>query len=191
MRTGTPRSPQHIKLLLQNAIKRKRSEKWCLTLWSRYIRQRDDQRCVLCYSTSEIQAHHIFRRTLYPDGKYQLGNGITLCANCHSTPHSNFNGRPDLSLPIDAEGGDNQDVIAMLFGALIDDAETRGLDHEIFYYIEDSMLEFFVKVQGYEELLTLVLENKITRLTMAFEIWKVMPENFYARIFRSLLSSSK
>jgi len=61
--------------------------------------------------------------------------------------HAEFNRRPDLSVPLDAEKGDDQDEWAYLFGRLLDDAKNRGLDQDEFYFIDDHMLRFFVKVQ--------------------------------------------
>ncbi|WP_410017557.1 HNH endonuclease [Pseudomonas sp. 20S_6.2_Bac1] len=55
---------------------------------------RDGFRCVHCESRHGIQAHHIFRRVTFPEGKYELGNGITLCRVCHKLLHSEFNRRP-------------------------------------------------------------------------------------------------
>lgn len=157
---------------LAQAALRGRSERWCLRLWARYIKVRDRHQCVRCQSTERIQAHHIFRRSLYPHGWYQPGNGITLCHECHDMNHMVFNGRPDLSQPIDAQGGDNLDDAAYLFRLLLEDASEQGLDEDEFYFLEDHMLSFFVRVQGYEFLLDAVAMGSISRLRMAYEIWR-------------------
>lgn len=173
------------KLRLANALRNGRSTRWCLTLWSRYIRARDGDRCVCCDSTDQLQAHHIWRRATYPHGWFELGNGVKLCRACHRIPHAIFNRAPDLSLPFGAENGD-QDEIAYLYGALYDDAKKRGIDQDEFYFISDRMLSFFVKVQGYEELFELVGYGQVSRIRMAHEIWRWMPECFYAALGQSL-----
>lgn len=173
---------------LVSALAHGRSARWCVALWSRYIRLRDGYRCVVCHSHDRIQAHHIFRRATYPHGWYQPGNGITLCHRCHQGVHSASNGRPDLSLPLGAEGGDDQDVAAALFRHLVQDANERGLMHDQFYCIEDHMLLFFVKVQGNRHLYDFVQRNQISRLQMALEIWRNMPEAFYENLVSQLVA---
>ncbi|WP_373387589.1 HNH endonuclease [Pseudomonas alcaligenes] len=157
---------------LSQALVRGRSERWCIRLWSRYIKARDRHQCVRCQSKERIQAHHIFRRSLYPWGWYQPGNGITLCHECHWMYHEGFNGRPDLNQPIDAQGGDNLDDVAYSFWLLLEDARDQGLSEDEFYFFEDHMLFFFVRVQGYEFFLDAVAQGQITRLRMAYEIWR-------------------
>lgn len=43
---------------------------------------RDSKRCVLCGAPGQ-DAHHIIERRLFPDGGYYLGNGATVCGDCH------------------------------------------------------------------------------------------------------------
>jgi hypothetical protein len=176
-----------LKRRLDRAVANGRSLKWCLLLWSRFIRERDADRCVMCGSTRELEAHHIWRKTTYPKGRLEPGNGITLCTTCHAQPHAKFNGRPDLQQPLDAEGGDDQDMMAQMWAALRRDADRRGLNHEEFYFIRDEMLQFFVGVQGYEPLYWAVQRGEMTRLQMACEIWQVMPEAFYQNFYREFV----
>ena len=172
------------KLALMSAIDNDRSIKWTLRLWGRVIKARDLQRCVSCGSVEKIQAHHIVRKTLYPWGAFQSGNGITLCLECHDRVHSLSNLKADLSQPIGE--GDDQDDWAFLFGLLRDDAVFRGLDEDEFYYIDDDMMEFFVRVQGYEFLRQMVIRHEITRIHFAYQIWLHMPENFYKHIIAGM-----
>lgn len=169
------------------AISHGRSERWILTLWSRFIRLRDARRCVMCGSTRGTQAHHIWRKVTYPKGRFELGNGITLCTECHAEPHAKFNGQPNLQQPFDAEGGDDQERMAGMWAALMDDADQRGLNHDEFYFIGDQMLQFFIGVQGYEHLYWAVQRREISRLQMAREIWRDMPEVFYENFFSELI----
>lgn len=44
---------------------------------------RDQNRCVLCGATGELDAHHIVDRNDIPNGGYVAENGITVCKDCH------------------------------------------------------------------------------------------------------------
>lgn len=165
------------KLALNAAVEKQCSAKWVLRQWSRFIKERDSYRCVCCESEASIQAHHIVRKTLYPWGAVETGNGITLCRECHRRVHEKSNGRADLSVPLGE--ADDQDEWAFLFGLLFDDAQRRGLDQNEFYFLEDHMLKFFVNVQGYENLHGMVMRGEISRIRFAHEIWRVMPEAWY------------
>jgi hypothetical protein len=164
------------KLALKAAVEKQCSTKWILRLWGFFIKERDSYRCVCCGSENHIQAHHIVRKTLYPLGAVETGNGITLCRECHGRVHEKSNGLADLSLPL-AEA-DDQDEWAFLFGLLLDDAKIRGLDQDEFYFFEDHMLRFFVNVQGYENMHEAVAQGEISRISFAHEIWQVMPESW-------------
>ncbi|QNH80432.1 HNH endonuclease [Pseudomonas protegens] len=174
---------------LMRAVTAQRSERWCLALWGRFIRMRDGYRCVHCESVQKIQAHHIFRRVTFPHGKYELGNGITLCHGCHKSLHAKFNGRPLKSEPLNARGGDDQDEMAYLYGRLAADADDRGLDKERFYFISDRMLEYFVALQGYEPLLQDIQAGGTSRIHFAHAIWWSMPEKFYEMVYGQILSA--
>jgi 5-methylcytosine-specific restriction endonuclease McrA len=164
------------KQALARAVSEKNSVGYTLSLWSNFIRSRDGDRCVSCGAIEQLQAHHLFRRTLLPHAQFELGNGITLCRDCHQRLHSIFNGKPDLTRPLDAQGGDNQEDIAALYAMMLKDANRRGLDHDEFYYLSDQMLWFFVRVQGLAHWYLLVQDGYMTRLRMAKEIWRDAPE---------------
>jgi hypothetical protein len=168
------------------AVDKRRSSRWILQLWSRFIRERDLHRCVNCGSTDGLQAHHIVRKTLYPWGAFDTGNGITLCHQCHRKIHERFNGRADLDSPLGE--GDDQDEWAFLFSLLLEDAIARGLNEDEFYYISDNMLKFFVNIQGNENLYNMVIQGKVSRIRFAHEAWSEMPqawyENFLGELFR-------
>lgn len=44
---------------------------------------RDGHKCLFCDETSNLDAHHIMERKLFPDGGYYIDNGATLCAKHH------------------------------------------------------------------------------------------------------------
>ncbi len=134
---------------LENALHKERSRRYCLGLWSEFIRARDANRCVDCHSTNGLSAHHIRRKSLVSQGQFLTGNGITLCRDCHKEAHKGFNGRPDLSMPVDAQGGEKLASMERLFSILVDDALERGLLREEFYFLSDELLGTLKKIQGF------------------------------------------
>jgi hypothetical protein len=133
---------------LNRAVIAGRSVPYCLRLWSVFIRLRDGHRCVICDSPLGVSAHHVVRKTLFSIGSFQTGNGITVCGECHSWIHRNFNGNPDIGLPMDAEGGERIDVVMDLFRLLAQDGPSRGILREEYYFLSDQLLESFKKFQG-------------------------------------------
>ncbi len=150
-----------------------------MTLWSRFIRIRDEGRCLNCLSSKKVEAHHIFRKTIYPAGRFEQGNGIALCRSCHWYLHSKFNGRPAPGEPLNARGGDDQDELAFLYGLLADSADERGLDHNEFYFINDEMLKFFNSWQGYDEFVQISCKSQLQK---AHEVWRNMPGEWYEHL---------
>lgn len=123
----------------------------CLRRWSEFIRERDGHRCVDCHSRQRLSAHHICRKSFFVDVQFQTGNGITLCTTCHREVHRGFNARPDLSLPVDAQGGEKLPSMERLYSILTDDAVERGVMREDFYFLSDELLASFKRMQGYDQ----------------------------------------
>jgi hypothetical protein len=122
----------------------------CLRRWSEFIRLRDGQRCVDCHSSERLSAHHICRKTFFEQAQFETGNGITLCHDCHRGAHRGFNGRPDLAMPADAQGGEKLATIERFYSILLDDAIERGLLREDYYFLSDAVLGSFKRMQGYD-----------------------------------------
>jgi hypothetical protein len=122
----------------------------CLRRWSEFIRLRDGHRCVDCHSPKHLSAHHISRKSFFAQAQFYTGNGLTLCRACHREAHRGFNGRPDLNLPIDAEGGEKLPLMERFYSILLDDAIERRLLCEDFYFLGDEVLSAFKKMQGYQ-----------------------------------------
>jgi len=52
--------------------------------WRIAVLNRDGYRCRKCGSTKRrLDAHHAFPFTDYPERRFDVGNGITLCVRCH------------------------------------------------------------------------------------------------------------
>jgi hypothetical protein len=176
------------KAALSAAIEKGCSDRWLLRQWSHFIRTRDGFRCLCCGTKDGVQAHHIIRKILFPWSAFDLGNGITLCRPCHARVHAQFNGRPDMSLPLGAEQGDDQDEWAFLFGLLREDASNRGLDEDEFYFLHDLLIEFSVRCQGHADLYEMMARGAISRLKYAHEVWRLMPESWYADYIPKLVA---
>lgn len=126
------------------------SRERCLRRWSEFIRERDGHRCVDCHSRRRLSAHHICRKSFVDGAQFQTGNGITLCGTCHEEVHRGFNSRPNLSLPVDAQGGEKLALMERLYSILTDDAVERGLMRNDFYFLSDELLISFKRMQGYD-----------------------------------------
>jgi DNA-directed RNA polymerase subunit RPC12/RpoP len=68
-------------------------------VWRRTVFARDGYTCVRCGrkngdgSRVELHAHHIKNWTDYPDERYDIENGVTLCDKCHYQFHSAYGKR--------------------------------------------------------------------------------------------------
>lgn len=135
---------------LRAAMASGRSRVSRLRRWSEFIRERDGHRCVDCHSRERLSAHHICRKSFFGAAEFDTGNGITLCHACHKNVHIGFNGRPNLSQPVDAQGGEKLAFMERLYSILVDDAIERGMLREDFYFLGEEMLGAFKRMQGYD-----------------------------------------
>lgn len=55
--------------------------------WVNDILEKDGYKCQACNSTKRLVAHHIKSWKDYPELRFELGNGQTLCNPCHSELH--------------------------------------------------------------------------------------------------------
>jgi hypothetical protein len=143
----------HLDDLLANllgAIASDRTDATCHRLWSRFIRARDSNRCVICASEDGLAAHHVFRRSFMPIARFQTGNGATLCLDCHREAHAGFNGRADLQIPVDSQGGEKLEMVAELFNNLAHESGKRYEGRKEFYFLSDQVLTSFKIMQGFE-----------------------------------------
>src|SRR5688572_12778612 len=132
---------------LISAVEQGRSDAYCLRRWSEFIRARDGHRCVLCHVMERLSAHHIARKCFLTIARFAPGNGITLCRECHAEPHAAFNGSPDMMRPMDAQGGENIDLMMSLYRALAEDAIERSQRRSDYYFLDDQVLNTFKRFQ--------------------------------------------
>jgi transposase len=55
--------------------------------WAKAVKDRDEWACRECGSKDRLHAHHVKRWRDYPDLRYDVGNGLTLCHTCHEAAH--------------------------------------------------------------------------------------------------------
>lgn len=55
--------------------------------WRRSVFNRDGYKCTHCLSTKNLQAHHVKPFADYPDLRFDIKNGMTLCKKCHTEEH--------------------------------------------------------------------------------------------------------
>jgi hypothetical protein len=64
---------------------------WRTIAWRQEVFERDQYTCQHCGQRGgELNAHHIKGWTKYPHLRFDLGNGLTLCVNCHIAHHQRF-----------------------------------------------------------------------------------------------------
>lgn len=56
-------------------------------VWRKFVYERDYWKCVVCSSKIKINAHHILEGRDYPDARFLVENGITLCEKHHIMLH--------------------------------------------------------------------------------------------------------
>lgn len=60
--------------------------------WARAVISRDNATCTRCAATGvELHAHHILSFKDYPERRWDLNNGETLCFRCHWAEHAALN----------------------------------------------------------------------------------------------------
>lgn len=95
--------------------------------WSRAVISRDNATCQMCGATEQLQAHHICSYADYPDKRWDVSNGLTVCFSCHLKIHSAANENWVNSgevLPATGTAGDNPEPSSQR--KLIEGVTTRG-----------------------------------------------------------------
>lgn len=58
--------------------------------WKKQVHIKDNSKCKICNSTKNLEAHHLDSYTKFPDRKYIINNGITLCRTDHIEFHKKY-----------------------------------------------------------------------------------------------------
>ncbi len=63
-------------------------------IWRRHVFERDNYTCKICnLRGSYLNAHHIKLFSKFPDDRYVVSNGVTLCQSCHNELHKRNRGK--------------------------------------------------------------------------------------------------
>jgi len=55
--------------------------------WRKAVLEHDKETCQKCGITKNLEAHHILPWALFPELRFEVENGITLCKTCHDRYH--------------------------------------------------------------------------------------------------------
>ena len=56
--------------------------------WRKKVYERDNYTCMECHARNiRVNAHHIKEFAKYPELRYEIENGVTLCERCHKLKH--------------------------------------------------------------------------------------------------------
>ena len=58
--------------------------------WHKAVLDRDNRTCQICGSKKHLVAHHICDASHFPDKRFDVNNGVTLCRLCHMNYHNNY-----------------------------------------------------------------------------------------------------
>ena len=64
--------------------------------WTKDVIERDKNICQWCHTPENLVAHHIKEWNEYPDLRFVLENGLTLCRSCHMSHHKNHKGKKQI-----------------------------------------------------------------------------------------------
>ena len=61
-------------------------------VWRKSVFERDGYQCRDCGTGGRLQAHHIKEWAEYPELRFEVDNGLTLCDECHVRRHPYLEG---------------------------------------------------------------------------------------------------
>ena len=61
--------------------------RWANMSWSKLVKKLNNNACIVCGSTGELHAHHIFHKAKYPELSLNINNGLPVCVPCHKEVH--------------------------------------------------------------------------------------------------------
>lgn len=70
---------------VSDAVRERRSYE--AKIWRAACLERDDFKCTVCGSAENLHVHHVLEFADYPDRRWDINNGKTLCVFCHEKVH--------------------------------------------------------------------------------------------------------
>lgn len=64
-----------------------RKEDYLHIRWAHAVKSRDFFTCDICGGKGELHSHHLNAYNLFPDERYDISNGVTLCVEHHDMFH--------------------------------------------------------------------------------------------------------
>ena len=64
--------------------------------WITAVLERDDYLCKWCHKKDDLVTHHIKCWEDFPDLRFDVSNGLTLCRPCHMSHHKNHKGKTQI-----------------------------------------------------------------------------------------------
>ena len=61
-----------------------------LKLWKIAVKMRDENKCVVCGDTRMLNAHHIQSSRMWPELRYDIDNGVSVCPKHHKWGKNSF-----------------------------------------------------------------------------------------------------
>ena len=116
IKTGPPKgfkpwnTGKHLPEWVRDKISKTRKRTWDLTErkpktngwrdweWMKKVIERD-KKCQICGSKENLEAHHIFPKSLFPQFRFNVDKGITLCHECHKKTET-YGKRLDLKMKL-------------------------------------------------------------------------------------------
>lgn len=80
--------PEVARRILLNRIKRGRG-RGCINdqVWRKAVLKRDNYECKKCFSSEKLCVHHVKCWKKFPELRFDVENGLTLCRQCHGKAH--------------------------------------------------------------------------------------------------------
>lgn len=61
-------------------------------VWRKLVFERDGYQCRDCGTGGRLQAHHVKEWADFPEQRFDVSNGLTLCDDCHVRRHPHLQG---------------------------------------------------------------------------------------------------
>lgn len=67
-----------------------RKDDYHFVRWARAVKKRDHYMCQICERRGDLNSHHLNAWNTFPDERYDIDNGTTLCVYCHEDFHAKY-----------------------------------------------------------------------------------------------------